>query len=157
MMNGTGGNATRGLSSSTVRYRNATAADAPVLAQMNHRLIRDEGHRNRMSVSELGERMRSWLDGEYQAVLFEDEQGAVGYALYKREPEWVYVRQFFIQPERRRQGIGRAAWAWLRENPWREAPRIRLDVLVGNTSGIAFWRSLGFEDYCITMERANRT
>lgn len=139
-----------------MRYRNATAADVFVLARMNHQLIRDEGHRNRMSVSELEERMRSWLEGEYQAVLFEDEQGAVGYALYKWEAEWVYVRQFFVQPERRRQGIGRAAWAWLQQNRWREAPRIRLDVLIGNAVGIQFWRSLGFEDYCITMERANR-
>jgi GNAT superfamily N-acetyltransferase len=137
-----------------VRYRNATAVDAVVLAQMNRQLIRDEGHHNRMSLSELDERMRSWLEGEYQAVLFEDEQGAVGYALYKWEPEWVYVRQFFIQPERRRQGIGRAAWAWLRENPWRQARGIHLDVLVGNARGIEFWRSLGFVDYCITMEQA---
>jgi GNAT superfamily N-acetyltransferase len=68
----------------------------------------------------------------------------------------VYVRQFFVRPERRRQGIGRAAWAWLRANPWREAPRICLDVLIGNGSGIQFWRSLGFEDYCITMEQPNQ-
>lgn len=138
---------------SSMRYRNATAAVARTLAQMNHQLIRDEGHRSRMSVGELEQRMRSWLEGEYQAVLFEDGQGAAGYALYRREAEWVYVRQFFVRPERRRQGIGRAAWAWLRENPWRDAPRIRLDVLIGNASGLRFWRSLGFEDYCITMER----
>ena len=85
-----------------------------MLAQMNHQLIRDEGHRNRMSVDELEQRMRTWLRGEYHAVLFEDQQGAAGYALYKWEPEWVYVRQFFVRPERRRQGIGRAAWVWLR-------------------------------------------
>jgi GNAT superfamily N-acetyltransferase len=99
--------------------------------------------------------MRTWLEGEYQAVLFEVDDVAAGYALYRWEAEWVYVRQFFIQPERRRQGLGRAACAWLRQNPWREARRIRLDVLVGNASSIQFWRSLGFEDYCITLERAN--
>lgn len=95
-------------------YRKATVVDAPVLAQMNYQLIRDEGHRNRMSVTELEERMRSWLDEGYQSVLFEDEKGIAGYALYKWETGWVYVRQFFIQPPRRRQGIGRGAWAWLR-------------------------------------------
>ena len=31
-------------------------------------------------------------------------------------------------------------------------PRIRLEVLVGNANGIAFWRSIGFQDYCVTME-----
>jgi GNAT superfamily N-acetyltransferase len=152
----TGMGAARPSSTSTVRCRNATAADAPALAQMNRQLVRDEGHRNRMPVNELEQRMRSWLDGEYQAVVFEDEQGAAGYALYKREAEWVYVRQFFVQSERRRQGIGRAALAWLRENSWRESAGIRLDVLIGNAGGIQFWRSMGFEDYCITMERANQ-
>jgi GNAT superfamily N-acetyltransferase len=103
-------------------------------------------------VDELEQRMRHWLEGEYQAVLFEDGQGTAGYALYRREAEGVYVRQFFVRPERRRQGIGRTAWAWLCENLWRESPRIRLDVLVGNAAGIQFWRSVGFEDYCLTME-----
>ncbi len=137
-----------------MRYRSATAADVHLLAPMNHQLIRDEGHRNSMSVAELEERMRSWLAGEYQAVLFEDESGTAGYALFKREPYRTYLRQFFVQPERRRRGIGRQAMIWLLENVWNDLPRIRLDVLVGNSSGIAFWRSLGFADYCLTMERA---
>ena len=136
-----------------MRYRIATAADAHLLAPMNHRLIRDEGHRNSMSVAELETRMQAWLDSEYQVVLFEDEQGIAGYALYKREPDWIYLRQFFVQSDRRRRGIGAAAMTWLLENVWNDAPRVRLDVLVGNTEGIEFWRSLGFADYCVTMEK----
>ena len=135
-----------------MKYRFATVSDANALAPMTHRLIRDEGHRNAMSVAELEERMAGWLADEYQAVLFEDGLETVGYALFKREPEWVYLRQFFVLPEKRRMGIGRAAMTWLLENAWNDAPRIRLDVLVGNTAGIAFWRSLGFDDYCLTME-----
>jgi GNAT superfamily N-acetyltransferase len=136
-----------------MKYRFATVSDARVLASMNHRLIRDEGHRNAMSVAELAERMAGWLAGEYQAVLFEEGQETVGYALFRPDSEWVYLRQFFVQPEKRRMGIGRAAMRWLLENAWYHAPRIRLDVLVGNTSGIAFWRSLGFADYCLTLEK----
>jgi len=136
-----------------MRYRIATFADVQSLAAMNHQLIRDEGHRNSMTVAELEERMRAWLAGEYQAVLIEDEVGTAGYALFKREPDWIYLRQFFVQPERRRSGIGTEAMTWLLENTWKDAPRIRLDVLVGNSGGIEFWRSLGFADYCLTMER----
>ena len=134
-------------------YRFATARDAHLLAPMNHQLIRDEGHRNAMSVTELEERMAGWLQGEFQAVLFEDGQGTAGYALFKRESEWVYLRQFFVRPERRRQGIGREAMMWLLANAWNDAPRIRLEVLIGNTEGAAFWRALGFTDYCLTMEK----
>jgi GNAT superfamily N-acetyltransferase len=136
-----------------MKYRLATANDVSLLAAMNHQLIRDEGHRNSMSGAELEGRMRTWLDGEYQAVLFEDDEGVAGYALFKREPEWIYLRQFFVEPARRRQGIGRTAIRWLLANFWNDDPHIRLEVLVGNREGIEFWRSLGFNDYCITMER----
>ena len=129
------------------------AADVAVLAAMNHRLIRDEGHRNPMSVAELEERMRGWLGGEYKAAIFEDERGPAGYALFKQDAEGVYLRQFFVEPERRRRGIGRAAMQWLLANAWNGAARVRLDVLVGNAVGIDFWRLLGFRDYCLTMER----
>ncbi|MCX5661017.1 MAG: GNAT family N-acetyltransferase [Planctomycetota bacterium] len=136
-----------------ITYRRVTPADAPALAAMNHRLIRDEGHRNPMTAAQLEDRMRGWLASEYQAVVFEDARGPAGYTLFKREPEWVYLRQFFVEPERRRQGIGRAAIQWLLTHAWPGDRRIRLDVLVGNPAGVAFWRSVGFADYCVTMER----
>lgn len=130
----------------------AIDADSPQLAAMNLQLISDEGHRNSMSAAELEERMRKWLGGEYEAAIFAVNRSTVAYALYKRETDWIFLRQFFVVPELRRQGIGRAAMNWLLQNPWRDAPRIRLDVLVGNADGIAFWRSIGFQEYCITME-----
>jgi GNAT superfamily N-acetyltransferase len=131
----------------------ADFSDAPLLAAMNHRLIRDEGHRNRMTVDQLAQRMRGWLRGEYQAVVFERDGIPIGYALFRAEPEFVYLRQFFVNPDSRRQGIGRAAVEWLLTNVWRDAARVRLEVLVENAAGIAFWRALGFHDYALTMER----
>jgi hypothetical protein len=29
---------------------------------------------------------------------------------------------------------------------------VRVEVLVGNAVGVAFWRSVGFRDYCLTLE-----
>jgi predicted acetyltransferase len=119
---------------------------------MNQQLIRDEGHRNAMSIRELEARMSEWLNGAYDATLFSVQSSTVGYALYRREVEWTYLRQFFILPSMRGRGIGRAAVQWLSNHSWRESPRIRIDVLVGNADAIAFWRAIGFRDYCITME-----
>jgi len=119
---------------------------------MNHALIRDEGHRNRMTVDELAERMALFLSGEYDAVIFDEQGMPAGYALYRRETEYVYLRQFYVAPEYRRRGIGRRAIEWLRANPWRDSPRVRIEVLVNNTPGIAFWRAVGFADYAVTME-----
>jgi len=136
-----------------IRYRRATLEDASVLAPMNAQLIRDEGHRNSMTVPQLSERMALWLGGEYEAVLFESDSRAIGYALYRFEPEYVYLRQLFVLPELRRGGIARAALEWLRRNVWSARSRVRIDVLVGNRAGIDFWRSVGFTEYCLTMER----
>jgi hypothetical protein len=36
---------------------------------------------------------------------------------------------------------------------WHESPAVYLDALSNNAAGIAFWRAVGFNDYCITMER----
>ena len=119
---------------------------------MNARLIRDEGHPNPMTLEELQARMGDWLETRYEAVLIKRRQEKVGYALYLRDGDSVYLRQFYVEPEHRRQGVGRAAVQWLKENSWEDASSIRLDVLVGNQDGIAFWRSLGFLDYCLAME-----
>lgn len=136
-----------------MNHRFACLDDAAILAQMNRQLIEDEGHRNSMATEELENRMKSWLKADHQAVVFQQGTEVLGYALFKQEPEWLYLRQFFVRREKRRQGIGRNAIAWLLQNAWGDGKRIRLDVLIGNSVAIQFWRSVGFEDYCLTMER----
>jgi GNAT superfamily N-acetyltransferase len=136
----------------TLHFRNASAEDADTLAPLNAELIRDEGHRNAMSVPQLAERMADWLRSEYRAVIFELAGSAVGYALFRVDPEHVYLRQLYVRAEYRRRGIGRQAIEWLWRNSWHGASRLRIDVLVGNTAGAEFWQALGFAPYCITME-----
>jgi GNAT superfamily N-acetyltransferase len=142
-----------------LQFRLATAEDGPALGPLNAQLIVDEGHRNSMTVPQLVERMTAWLRGEYQAVIVESSGAIDGYALYRREADHLYVRQIFVRGEGRRRGIGRRLLQWLAENAGHGTLRIRIDVLVGNTAARQFWESLGFRDYCLTMERelsANR-
>ncbi|MCH7959907.1 MAG: GNAT family N-acetyltransferase [Candidatus Hydrogenedentes bacterium] len=133
-------------------YRRAELSDALTLAEMNRQLIVDEGHRNSMTVHELEGRMKDWLQNDYEAYLFTSGEDMVGYALYRREPDWVYLRQFYIDISSRRQGIGRDALNYMMDSVWNDARRIRLDVLSTNSCGIAFWKAAGFRDYCVTME-----
>jgi GNAT superfamily N-acetyltransferase len=135
-----------------VKFRRAKVADAAQLAEMNCQLIRDEGHRNRMNRAELEALMTQWLESEYEAILFEEGEHTVGYTLFRREPEYVYLRQFYVRPERRRCGLGRAAINWLCQHVWNGA-RVRLEVLIGNAVALSFWRAVGFRDYCLTLER----
>jgi GNAT superfamily N-acetyltransferase len=136
----------------SLRFRPASESDADVIAPMNLGLIRDEGHRNPMTVPELAARMREWLAGEYRGVLFESEESTVGYALYRVTSDFVYLRQLYVSPSHRRSGIGRCALEWLWENAWVGQSVLRIEVLVGNSTGRAFWSSVGFTEYCVTME-----
>ena len=133
-------------------HRRATAEDCPLLAKLNHQLIRDEGHRNRMTVPELEGRMKDWLAKEYVAIVFEDAGEVVAYALYREQQEEIYLRQLFVVRRRRRQGIGRRALHILRSEIWPKTKRLTVDVLVQNEQAIAFWRAVGYRDYCLTLE-----
>ena len=125
-----------------------------MLAQLNHQLIRDEGHRNQMSVLALTDRMREWLaeGGGYRAVLFADRDEIIAYALFREDPDQIYLRQLFVVSHRRRQGVGRTAVELLRTKLWAPDKRLTVDVLVDNTRAIAFWRRVGYKDYCLTLE-----
>lgn len=132
--------------------RTATATDCPLLAAMNQQLIRDEGHRNPMTVEQLEERMRGWLACEYRAVIFEEAGVVVAYALYREEPQEIYLRHLFVVRERRSQGIGSQAVEMLRNKVWPATKRLTVEVLTGNERGVAFWRKVGYRDYCMTLE-----
>jgi GNAT superfamily N-acetyltransferase len=135
-----------------LQYRLATAEDIVLLARMNRQLIEDEGHRNRMTLPKLEERLRQWLANEYTAVIFEQDTTPVAYALFRPGAASIYLRQFFVERQYRRQGIGRQAMQLLLTDIWPVDRRITLDVLVHNQRGHAFWHALGFQDYAITLE-----
>jgi GNAT superfamily N-acetyltransferase len=136
----------------TLNHRLATVADADLLGAMNQRLIQDEGHRNPMTLPELQQRMCGWLAGDYRAVLFEDTAGIAAYALYREESDHIYLRQLFVERDRRRRGYGLAAMRILRHDIWPPEKRVTLEALVANHAAISFWKKAGFQEYCLTLE-----
>ncbi|MHC4533611.1 MAG: GNAT family N-acetyltransferase [Planctomycetota bacterium] len=141
--------------SDELKFRFAAESDVPWLAKMNLQLIQDEGHRNKMTLSELEQRMSGFLQKEYDAVIASLGQTDIGYALYRQDPEWLYIRQIFVIEEMRLKGFGRRFIEWLKNNPWKKCKRIRTDVLVDNIAGINFWKAVGFKEYCVTLEAEN--
>jgi len=135
-----------------MKFRPATVNDCPLLAELNHQLIRDEGHRNPMTVPELEQRMRGWLANGYQTVIYEDAGEIVAYALYSEQSQYIHLRHLFVVRHRRRQGIGLKVVKSLRSQIWPQGKRLTVDVLVANERGVAFWRAAGYKDYCITLE-----
>lgn len=135
-----------------LEHRRATSDDCPLLATWNHQLIREEGHRNSMNVPELETRLRSWLAGEYQAVIFSRQADPVAYALYREEPALIWLRQFFVRTEHRRTGLGQEAVRLLRSVIWPATKRLTVEVLAQNQAGLAFWRATGYQDYSLLLE-----
>ncbi len=133
-------------------WRLATKRDCRKLAELNLQLIADELHRNQMNVAELEERMKNWLDEAYEAALFEVGGDVAAYALYRVQTGEIYLRHFFVVRHRRRQGLGRQAMALLRGHIWPKAQRLTVSVLVHNHAAVSFWRAMGYQDYCLTLE-----
>lgn len=134
-------------------HRFATLADVPILAELNHQLIRDEGHRNKMTVPELEVRMQGWLAShEYTAGVFEVEKSVVAYALYREQTTEIYLRQFFVVRDRRGESVGRTAMELLVNSIWPKHKRLTVEVLADNAPARAFYRSLGYIDYSVAME-----
>lgn len=136
----------------SLTHRLAALADCPLLAELNHQLIRDEGHRNSMTVPQLEQRMRGWLSSEYAAMIFESKNQVLAYALYREQPDEIYLRQLFVIRTHRRQGTGRAAMDILRKQTWPSNKRLTVEVLTSNESSVAFWRAVGYQDYSLTLE-----
>ena len=142
----------RKLRASEITFRAATLDDCGLLAELNHQLIRDEGHRNPMTVPQLEQRMRGFIQSAYRGIIFESNNEVVAYALYLEQPEEIYLRQLFVVRHRRRQGIGRRAMGLMRSQVWPKNKRLTVEVLVANQAAIAFWRAVGYTDYALKLE-----
>ena len=75
----------------------------------------------------------------------------MAYVLYRDDGDFFYVRQFYVERDKRRNGIGTRLMDWLFENVWKEK-KVRLEVLAHNESAIRFYESYGFAVGCLRME-----
>jgi GNAT superfamily N-acetyltransferase len=141
----------------SLTLRLITPQDISTLAQMNKRLIEDEGSSNPMTLPQLETRLRSWLSSEWRGVLFLEQDKTVGYAIYRLQRqefdnrETVYIRHYFIERDVRRKGYGREGLAKLRAEIFPRNVTVYLEVLTQNARGRNFWKSLGFTEYSVTM------
>lgn len=125
---------------------NAIPQDALRLAELNQKMIQDSGHNNGLGHEGLYHRMRDWLiSGEYQAHFISYDGQMIGYCLTRRESGQAHLRQFYIEPEYRRNGLGTQAVQLLLNGHLSGMEMIHLDVHPGNAAGIDFWRANGFD------------
>lgn len=126
-----------------------TQDDLNILADLNKQLIEDEKSDNKMNIDQLKERMRGFLETDYNAYLFKKQNTVVGYSLVKKSQAPIYLRQFFICREYRKRGYGREAFNNLMHLLGTDA--IDIEVLCWNNAGKLFWDSLGFKERSVYM------
>ncbi len=137
-----------------MEFRYGVESDAPLLADINRQLIEDEWDGGGMPLERLEARMRRWLaEDDYKAVLFLEDGQTVAYSLVSVDDDSAFIRHFFVLHEHRGKGVGRRAMEILLREVVPPTARITLDVLASNQGGHQFWRSVGFTDYAIRMER----
>lgn len=90
--------------------------------------------------------------GDHRFWWAERNGAPIGFCVFTIGPHWYrqdltdgYVDEFYIAPEERRGGAGRAlAGQMLAEIRRHNVREIHLSVLIRNTRATAFWASLGF-------------
>lgn len=154
-------NLMKGMVSLRLKLVKARESDLSVLTQMNKGLIDDEGSSNPMTIPELEERMKGWMQSDWEIDLICKDSVVIGYALYQyrwnqyiQDEKDVYLRQYYIKPAFRRQGIGKEGIKLLNEKRFRDVTTINIDVLSCNQRGIEFWKNVGFIPYSLTMKKS---
>lgn len=127
-----------------ILIQKCTLADVTQLALLNKQLIDDEKSNNTMSIKELEERMHEFITTEYDAYFFIKQETVVGYALVKNTCNPLYLRQFLIDREYRKNHYGTQAFHTLMG--YLNVNSIDIEVLPWNEPGIRFWGSLGFHE-----------
>lgn len=136
-----------------MQIKKCVESDLPLLAKFNKCLIEDEKSDNKMSEEELFERMKGFLETEYDAYFFHVNEEVVGYALVKNSCSPLYLRQFYIDRKYRRNHYGEQAFHELLE--YLEVTTIDIEVLSWNEAGVRFWEKLNFQERSKYMRYGN--
>ena len=119
-----------------------TVEDVHLLAKLNQLFIEEEEPESHVSLPHVEDRMLSYINSEYDAFFFQKDDKTVGYALCSKSKTPLYLRQFYISHDERRKGYGKEAFTQLLA--YLNISLNDIDVYAWDDSGVAFWRSLGF-------------
>ena len=116
--------------------------DIDKLTELNKQLIEDENSDNNMNLEELKSRMSMFLQTDYYAYFFLEDNKVVGYALVNNNSKPMYLRQFLIERTYRRRHLGCQAIELLIKEL--AVSEIDTEVLSWNETGLKFWEDCGF-------------
>lgn len=137
-----------------VTIQKCTIDDCEYLAELNKELIHAESSDNPMTIKQLEQRMKDFLQTFYEAYFFIERDRVVGYALIKMDCEPLYLRQFLIIQEYRRRHYGEQAFQMLLS--CLKTDSVDIEVLSNNDQGVKFWEKMGFVERHKYMRYKNK-
>lgn len=158
------------MTATGVAFRPARRGDIPSLSLLWAAMMDENGRLDpRLAMhphakEHMAEQFAAWLHDPARVVVVAEENGRlpVGYAAAcfgpgngRQVPTVVgQITDCFVVPARRRRGIARNLASRLREQLFeRGVSTVRLQVVAANAASRAFWRSQGFEDLEVILER----
>ncbi|MFP4376072.1 MAG: NUDIX domain-containing protein [Spirochaetales bacterium] len=138
-------------------YTHALDSDVPVLAKLNEELLQAQNVESGMTLEALEVRMREFLAADYQAVLFVFRDAVVGYALFKLQPKFAFIRHIYVNTDAGKKVRVETAFQLLRKGELQDYASIRLDVPEGNKDSLQIWESIGFQPRSVRLELETAT
>lgn len=151
--------------------RNARRGDIPSLVLLWAAMMEENARTDaRLALhpharEHMAEQFSAWMQDDKRFVLIAEEGGRlpVAYAAASIGPGngWQVparlgqVTDCYVVPSRRRRGTARRMAGRLKDLLYeRGISTVRLQVAASNVSSLAFWRSMGYEDLEVILERA---
>ncbi|MEM7189186.1 MAG: hypothetical protein AAF439_06215 [Pseudomonadota bacterium] len=88
-------------------------------------------------------RLQGMIDAGFQLTELRDGDDVIGFALWIDLADYVFIRSFAIDADRREGGLGRTFFERLKAEVLPVRPEYRIEVVATGPHG--FWQSLGFE------------
>jgi len=126
-----------------MKIKECTIEDVPLLAKLYKLFFEEEKSETNLHLPHLEERMRGYINSEFKAFLFLQDDKIVGYTLCDISKTPVYLRQFFISREERRKGYGKQALAMVMDHL--NIKDSNIDAYHWDDSGSSFLKSVGIK------------
>lgn len=128
----------------SIQIRQATLSDAPALHSLVGELAEYVGERHNFTAT-IATYEEDFREGFYKAIVAEDEGKVIGMALYvfvysTWKGRMIYLEDFVLSRDYRRQGIGQRIWdALLERGREKECKLLKWQVVDTNTEAMKFY------------------
>lgn len=96
-----------------------------------------------VSIETAPRRLNGMLEAGFQLTELRDGDDVIGFALWVDLADYVFIRSFAIDQNRRADGLGREFFEKLKAEVLPRRPEYRIEVVESGPHG--FWKSIGFE------------